>query len=443
MTYILSPSVFYRIYGENTLIFQTNRRKIYIFNAISKSILDCFADYSSIEGCVDKLKGEFDTTEFDLKSVISNFVDKLIGLELIYPKTILSENKNDLELHFKDQLLPYGQLYAVQFEVTFRCNEKCKHCYCIVDKDKKELSTNEIKNILDELYEMNVFEITFTGGDLFVRKDMFEILDYAYSKRFLVTIFTNGIALSDSDLLHLKSLNLKSIHFSIYNHKPEKHDAFTQVKGSFDKTTSVIKKCVNLGIPVNIKTCVVDSNADDIEGILELAKNLSTTIQISMAINAKNDGDTAPFQHRLKTAEDYADVMKLVNKHILIHCSNDYKQVRPDDGKICGAGNSSLNINPYGEVFPCNALLISCGNVREKSISDIWNNSVELDKIRNYTFDKIKGCENCEELTYCNFCPGSALIETGDSLTRYSEACILTNAKKLLNTKKQKEVIIC
>lgn len=287
--------------------------------------------------------------------------------------------------------------------------------------------------MLDDLRSMDVFEVTFTGGDLFVRKDAFEILEYANSIGLMINVFTNGIALSDSDLIRLKSLHLKSIHFSVYSHIPEKHDYFTQVDGSFAKTTDVIRKCVLLGIPVNIKTCVMNYNADDIEGILELAEKLGTTVQVSMSISAKNDGDKTPMALRVGQEKLYAAVMRKVNKHVLIHCSNELNEIRSSvNSAICGAGVHSLNINPYGDVFPCNALLIKCGNVREQNIRDIWEHSVVLKEIRGFTVDKMKGCEGCSEVLYCNFCPGSALTETGDPLQRYDEACMLTKAKLII-----------
>ena len=174
-------------------------------------------------------------------------------------------------------------------------------------------------------------------------------------------------------------------------------------------------------------------NADDIEGILELAEKLGTTVQVSMSISAKNDGDKTPMALRVGQEELYAAVMRKVNKHVLIHCSNELNEIRSSvNSAICGAGVHSLNINPYGDVFPCNALLIKCGNVREQNIRDIWEHSVVLKKIREFTVDKMKGCEGCSEVLYCNFCPGSALTETGDPLQRYDEACMLTKAKLII-----------
>lgn len=434
MKYKLADSVYYRQYDDNVLLVNTSNREVYILNASCKFILDCFKDWCSIEDAIAYINKGFMLDESDVQS-ISAYIEEMIQSSVLLSKNTLSENKNDIISTFKTDYLPDNQLFAVQFELTFRCNEKCKHCYCIVDKARQELTTEEIKKILDDLYDMNCFEVTFTGGDPFVRSDTFEILKYAKSKGFLITIFTNGNLLSDSDLLFIKSLDIKAIHFSVYSDKPEKHDEFTQVPGSWQKTINAIKKCVMLGIPTNIKICTLDWNINDIGGILKLAEDLGTTAQVSLSITPKNDGDMSPTNLRLKAIEDYAKVMMDVNEHIEIHCSNDYTKLRPDNGAICGAGRNSLNISPYGDVYPCNSFLYKCGNLREQSIKDIWETSDVLKKVRGYTIDKVKGCKGCPELRYCNFCPGSAFLEKGDPLIKYDEACILAQAKKLANKK--------
>lgn len=436
MNYILAEAVFFRQYEEHTIVYNTDTKKVIIFDGSAFDILSAFRDYNSVDGCIKALKEKYALSEEDCTGITA-LIQQFVDMEILKRENILTEQRDNIEIFHRSQLLPENALYAVQFELTFRCNERCKYCYCVTDKpERDELTTEEIKRVLDELYELGVFEITFTGGDLFVRNDTFEILEYAYKKTFLINIFTNGLALTDADFIRLKMIHPKSIHFSIYNYIPEKHDAFTSVRGSFERTVSAIKKCVALGIPTNIKTCVTQTNADDMGGILNLAKTLGTTIQISMSVTAKNDGDLSPTQYRLKTTEDYARIMRIVNKNMVIHCSGEYQEIREDNGRICGAGSNSLNINPYGDVFPCNALLLSCGNVKQNSVREIWENSSVLRKIRQFTIDKVKGCETCDMLGFCNFCPGNALTETGDPLKKYSEACTLTKAKKLSDNSK-------
>ncbi len=145
----------------------------------------------------------------------------------------------------------------------------------------------------------------------------------------------------------------------------------------------------------------------------------------------KNDGNTSPKNFSLNTIDEYVEVMKKVGQCIRINSSERFIDVNNKERlDICGAGRKSLSINPYGDVFPCNSLLIKCGNVRQQKIVDIWNNNLELKKIRNYTMDKVEGCQGCHHINYCSFCPGNALLETGNPLKKYSDACVANEARK-------------
>ena len=187
---------------------------------------------------------------------------------------------------------------------------------------------------------------------------------------------------------------------------------------------------------------MLEENYNDIDGILKLAEDLGTTIQISLSITPTNEGGMENTKHRLHNSEEYADIMEKVDNHILLTCSNGsyFPDAKRDKSRsVCGAGSFSLNINPYGEVYVCNSLLLSLGNVRKQSIDDIWNNSPVLKMIRNFRTDHLKGCENCEHIDKCDFCTGNAMQETGDPLKRYSEACTITEAKIIKERRKSHE----
>ncbi len=430
--YVLAPDVFYRkTPAGDVVLYQTTKQNVFLLGGQVYDLLDALKEnrYASQIGG-EPLAAYWHTHN---SAVDTEMVSQMLEMGWIAAPTILEERKHTLEGELKmGQYRPVNALSDVQFELTFRCNEHCRHCYCPRENEiAKELTTAEVKGVLDELKEMQVMCVTFTGGDLFMRTDAFEIMEYAYRLGFVINIFTNGTLLKDADFFRLKALYPRSVHFSIYNYIPEKHDAFTQLPGSFERTVSAIKKCRMLGIPTNIKVSLVEENYDDIEGICELAEDLGTTIQISMQITPKNDGGMEPTALRINNAVRYAEVMRKVDRHILLVCAgetlNDSDKL--ENGPVCGTGVYSLNINPYGDVFACNALLIPCGNIRSSSIQQIWEGSEELKRIRSFRMNQLKGCEGCAMKRQCDFCPGSAMQETGDPLMRYSEACTLAKAK--------------
>lgn len=428
----LAPDVFFRKTPEgDVVLYQTTQQNVFLLDGSIFDLLDL-----ARENCCGAVSASVKPDEYwreHDEAATADAVRQLLEMGWVCEPTVLEERKITLEGGLKiGQYQRAHALSDVQFELTFRCNERCKHCYCPRENEiANELTTAEIKGILDELKEMQVMCVTFTGGDLFIRDDTFDILEYAYKLGFAINIFTNGTLLKDADFFRLKALYPRSVHFSIYNYIPEKHDAFTQLPGSFEKTVAAIKKCRLLGIPTNIKVSLVEDNYKDVEGICKLAEDLGTTIQISLQVTPKNDGGMEPTKLRVNDAARYAEVMRKIDRHILLTCAGETLnfEKQAENGPVCGAGAFALNINPYGEVFACNALLLSCGNVRSSSIRQIWENSATLKQIRSFRMEQLKGCENCARKYLCDFCPGSAMQETGDPLTRYSEACTLAEAK--------------
>lgn len=434
--------IYYHQYGDTVSVYNTEDKTQLRFNSVVKLILDEFQEYRSLKDVALAIAEKCDFGHISLDDVLKHlitFEKQLVDEKVLVRRNILKENK--VSRVNEEASVHDNSLINVMFELTYRCQERCRHCYCVTDHpSKEEMSTLDITRTLDELRDMNVQGVIFTGGDPFARKDIFEILEHAHKNRFLISIFTNGTALSDSDILRLKELHIKDIHFSIYSCFPDKHDYITRREGSFYETVNVIKKCVLVGIQVNIKTPILNISLEELEGILKMAEDLGTTIQVAPSIMPKNDGDMSPTKFRLNNVDKYSHVFRLLDNHIKI--PNDYDE-NPESGdsyqqnRICSAGMSSLSINPYGDVYPCNALLIKCGNIKSTSINEIWSNSETLKHVREFNFTMIDGCSNCKHKKYCNFCPGEALIEKGSPLRKYSEACDIAQARyKTSNQKK-------
>lgn len=329
-----------------------------------------------------------------------------------------------LEKEFSSYMCNRKQLFSVLIELTYRCNLNCIHCYaknCRSNEgDKVELTTAEVINLIDDLYTCNVFKLTFTGGELFVRNDAYTIIDYAIKKGFLVDIFSNGTLLSGNMIEAISSLHPRSYQSSLYSHLAPKHDKITGSVGSFSKTINTLKLFASYGVPINIKSIIMNLNQEDYDGLEELSRAIGATFQPGLSISPKNDGDKSPCAYRV---EDTAALKNFFQKKY-----NNFNTVksfsnRDSNSSICGAAWSSLSIDPYGNVFPCNSFNYSLGNIRKQKIEDIWNNSPALHKLRTYRVGDLNACRNCKYINYCTFCPGMALLETGNMFQPYSEAC--------------------
>src|SRR5258707_10288302 len=124
-----------------------------------------------------------------------------------------------------------GVPISVHLDVTYRCNERCVHCYLDHD-DRGEMTTAEIKGILDQLAEAGVFFLTLSGGEPFMRKDFFEIVAHARSLLFNVKVKTNGLLIREKEAQQLRALGVETVQISVYSQRPEIHDEITKIKGS-------------------------------------------------------------------------------------------------------------------------------------------------------------------------------------------------------------------
>lgn len=429
--YCIHPGVFYRVYEDKVIVYHTGRQAVLTLNESAGAILDSLGGKcSTINEIVDTLADNYSIKDRQVFSdEIECFIEELLDKEIVQTEFHQEENQYDLESEVAGYFSDKMQLNSATIEVTYKCNERCRHCY-IDNKGKPELSLSEIKKILDELAELGVFSLVFTGGEFFIRDDAFDILEYAYAKHFVFEVFTNGTLIDGNDYIRLKRVWPKCMHFSLYSHMPEKHDAITRIKGSFKKTLDSIKACTTIGIPVNVKCPVFAETIDDVEEMIKLANSLKVSIELGDNITPRINGDTSPTElavddegrrHLLEMKKDWFMVSE---EKIIVSTSK----------KLCGAGHKSISINPYGEVFPCSMLQISLGSVRKQSVKSIWEHSETLGWWRknNNRYLRI-GCEECDLQDKCIYCPGEAFIRTGNPLCKYEKAC--SDSKKAIQRK--------
>ena len=330
------------------------------------------------------------------------------------------------ERFIDDLCIRHHILQKICVEITYRCNERCKHCYVFDEKksSSEELSVNQYYSLFDDLRKMETLYITFTGGDPSMRADFIEILSGAVERGFAVSIYTNGIGYSEETLNEIINIRPAMMSFSIYSGIPEEHDEITGIKGSFKKTLETLKKVKSAGIMITVKTPVMTPTLKGFPAIQELCEELDVRSEISYFICATNRGNISPTKLRLGNVEKYKQLMKIArrNKELYVPQPRDIK------GAICCAGTLSLSVNPYGEVFPCNGFNYLLGNIKDTPINEIWNGEA-LNKLYQLKFEQLGDkCVNCKWRDDCLYCLGSALAENGDIFIPVEESCKIARA---------------
>ena len=129
---------------------------------------------------------------------------------------------------------------SVQLDLTYRCNERCIHCYLDHD-DHGEMTTAEIKGLLDQMADAGVFFLTISGGEIMMRRDFFEILEHAHARTFSIKLKTNGVLIRKKEAERMRALGVESVQISVYSHRAEVHDAITKMPGSFRQSIEAIR----------------------------------------------------------------------------------------------------------------------------------------------------------------------------------------------------------
>jgi AdoMet-dependent heme synthase len=311
-----------------------------------------------------------------------------------------------------DRARRLGVPFSVQLDLTYRCNEQCVHCYLDHD-DHGEMTTAEIKHLLKEMADAGVFILTLSGGEIFLRKDFFEILEYARSLTFCIKLKTNAVLIGEAQAARLRKLGVESIQISIYSHRPEVHDAITKVRGSLRRSIRAIRFLTSQGLKVVIANVLMTENMHDYRGVQELANELGTECTLDPTITPKMDGDRSILD--LNAGE--SALRNLFRDKGLVGNPDEFcaPPTALDEESMeslpCSAGHTACYVSPYGEFYPCVQFPLSCGNVRQQRFIDIWRDSEQLKEVRSIRLRDLSSCSQCAHGSSCTRCPGLAFLE--------------------------------
>ena len=308
--------------------------------------------------------------------------------------------------------LELGVPFSVHLDVTYRCNERCIHCYLDHD-DHGEMTTSEIKAVLDQVAEAGTFMLTFSGGEVFMRRDFFELVEYARRLLFAVRIKTNGVMIRRAEAERLLRLGVDQIQISIYSHRAEVHDAITKLPGSLKRSLDAIRFLKSQGLKVVIANILMKSNMADYGGVQRVAIELGVPYALDPTITPKIDGDTSILNLRIPAS----DLNIVMHDETLVGSLDEYCAPPPPagaddmDAYSCSAGHTLAYISPYGDVYPCVQFPLPSGNVRRQKFIDIWRNSPQLAEVRSIRAKDLPVCSSCRHVATCTRCPGLAYME--------------------------------
>ncbi|MGI6453447.1 MAG: radical SAM protein [Syntrophomonadaceae bacterium] len=335
------------------------------------------------------------------------------------------------------QLLQFSDINRplVVWNMTNRCNLKCKHCYIdAYDKSyESELNFEEARLFIEDLAQMRVPVLLFSGGEPLLRKDIFDLGKMAFELGLRPVISTNGTLINDEIAGKIKEAGFQYVGISI-DGSPSTHDEFRDREGSFAAALEGIRACLRAGVKTGIRLTLNKKNQADLPYIFDLVeKEGIPRFCIYHLVYSGRGLEMADFDldHdekrrvldfiREKTLElgrqgTEVEILTTDNHADGIYFSQYIKENMPERADEvlnllkmhggCSAGTKFANVDPKGNVHPCQFWQdYTIGNIRQEPFSKIWNSDDELLVKLREKEKHVKGkCGQCQYKSLCAGC---------------------------------------
>jgi MoaA/NifB/PqqE/SkfB family radical SAM enzyme len=330
-------------------------------------------------------------------------------------------------------------LLSAMVELTYRCNLDCFICYNDTSLKGVPLAVEDYLRFFEDLRELGTLNLTLTGGEPLAHPAFFRLGREARELGFVVRVKSNAHALRHHLARRMKDeVDPYLVEVSLHGACAESHDRQTRVPGSFARLIVNLRDALALGLRIKLNAPVTLWNEHEIEAMHALADDLGAAIDFDPAITRRDDGGSQPQQ----VAPSRAGVARLLahqRQRAAIERSRQTSpavpsaqaQIEPPSTgreKHCGAGSSSITVDPYGNVYPCVQWRRRIGNLHEQSIPTLWHHSDELTEVRRLAID-VKRAVDDHDAPGTGFCPGSAELETGSPTRVYPAIRVLLDMR--------------
>ncbi len=365
----------------------------------------------------------------------------------------------------------FARPYVVSWNLTYRCNLACEHCYLdaggapLVDTenfaDRSELGTEECFRVIDEIAAFAPECVTIlTGGEPLLRRDILEIVQRAAERELWVVIGTNGVRITENLARRLADAGARGLSLSLDALDPDCHDRFRKVRGAWRNTVEGAEILNRTGLPFIVQTTAGSHNLRELEAIADFAHDrLAAKVWNLYFLVPTGRGqfvsDITPAEYDEVLASLYRIQRKYAGRMLVnAKCAPHYiktvlenarlraeedgrasagqaespfdsaqgKAALPGSSPIrtysggaggCPAGTHYMGIRPNGDVTPCPYLPVFAGTLRSSSLADLWTSSELFAGIRRRT--SLGGrCGECEMNGHCGGCRARAYGMTGD-----------------------------
>lgn len=256
---------------------------------------------------------------------------------------------------------------TVSIEITRECKCNCEHC--TVSEGEGEMTTDQIKCIIDQGLDMGAFIITFTEGDPMLRDDIFELVEYVDKNRAVVNLFTPGTEMTPEKAVQLKDAGLHNLLISIYSTDPAKHDETRRLEGAYGKAVAAIEMGLDAGLLVTMTTHISPGRIHELPGLYDLAGRLGVHEFSIWESVARRPGDAVISEDERMVILDMHRTHNLPGTGPRVFANSFF------EGEMLGclAGRRWAHVCVDGSVKACPYIPFEFGNVLDgKGLESAW-----------------------------------------------------------------------
>jgi len=310
-------------------------------------------------------------------------------------------------------------------------------CYvCSQDAASRELSTDQWIEMGRQASKAGVLFLLLTGGEIFMRKDFFEIYDALINMGFIITLYTNGTLLNDEIIQRLSEAPPYLVSITVYGASPDTYGKITGHPEAYEKVVNNVRKLIDAGINTELKTTAIQYNKDEYPQLAELAWSMNLVMRIVNYISPRREGSgTDPLGNRLSPLEllDYEikateslkklykndDNQEEIKKEDIVEdvMTGDFDksivqkadETAPKSAFRCAAGKYGFWLTYDGRMTPCGLIGDIYSDALNMGFIDAWNDITN--KCAGVSISQ--DCYNCSYYSKCMVCPARTKLETG------------------------------
>lgn len=430
---IIRPNIGTRSIGGKLCLINQRRREWWLCGGMSLRIWQRLSKGLTTDQIADEFSQKYRVPFEKVKTDIALFLEQLWQRQIVdLPNresftdadraAMVTEEPHNTNDKVYAAAMTANILFRVWIDLLIPCNLRCRHCY-LDFSEKDMLPFKEYCSYLDQLVDHGCPDIALTGGEIFLRKDLFDFIDYAEEKGFSYDLYTNGNFINEEKADRLGKYFINTVQISVYGTTAEVHERITREPGTFDKSVNAARMLIERGIPVRLQHTVQHDNYEDAFKFPDFCKALGADYSMNTKLIPNRNGSTELMQYGV-TLEQQAELYKAG----IVERKTEF---------ICPAGVSKARFGARGDVYPCDLInTATVGNLRDQSLSDMWASQRRKDLREAIMGYKPTRCHSCNHVSDCEPCAAiRGFGEPGHMEAPVSEACMLTTASLMAQGK--------